>query len=361
MIVPHQTSAAPPESTTAEPHTMELTRILKFLAPLALMLGLAAGGHAADKVTLALNWKAQPELGGFYQALADGTYKANGLDVTIKSGGPMINNRPLLAFGQIDFLIATNLLQPFDATKQGIPTKVVAAFFQKDPQCLLAHPDSGYTKWDDLKQAPLYMGNTGRLSFFRWLNSAHGFQRSKLRPYNHVLTPFLIDKTAVMQGFATAEPKRVQEAIGREPPVFLLADYGWTSYSTLLETRTELIKKNPDLVQRFVDASIFGWYHYLYGEDVTSANALIKRDNPAMTDEEIANSRQKMREWKLVDSGDARELGVGAMDAKRVGEFYKSMVAADMYAADELSPSDAISLDFVNKRVGCELVPSDAK
>ena len=124
----------------------------------------------------------------------------------------MINNRPLLAFEQVDFLIATNLLQPFDAVKQGIPTKVVAAFFQRDPQCLLAHPDSGYKTWDDLKQAPLYMGNTGRLSFFRWLNAAHGFSRAKLRPYNHSLTPFLVDKTAVMQGYATAEPKRVEEA-----------------------------------------------------------------------------------------------------------------------------------------------------
>src|SRR5882757_5409009 len=87
----------------------------------------------ADKVTLALNWKAQPELGGFYQALADGTYAKAGLEVTIKQGGPMINNRPLLAFGQVDFLIGTNLLQTFDAVKQGIPSKAVAAFFQKDP------------------------------------------------------------------------------------------------------------------------------------------------------------------------------------------------------------------------------------
>src|SRR5436853_7353852 len=144
---------------------------------------------AVDKVTLALNWKAQPELGGFYQALADRTYAKAGPEVTIKQGGPMINNRPLLAFGQVDFLIGTNLLQSFDAVKQGIPTKAVAAFFQKDPQCLLAHPDSGYTTWDQLKAAPLYMGNTGRQSFFRWLSAAQGFKGANLRPYNHDLTP----------------------------------------------------------------------------------------------------------------------------------------------------------------------------
>src|SRR5687768_6384475 len=175
---------------------------------------LAADAAAADKVVLATNWLAQPELGGFYQALADGTYAEHGLDVTIKPGGPMVNNRPLLAFGRVDFLIGTNLLQAFDAVKQRIPTKVVAAFFQKDPQCILAHADGPHRTWDDLKRAPLMMGNSGRQTFFLWMNAAHGFPRANLRPYNHSLGPFLNDKTAAMQGFATAEPQRVAEAIG---------------------------------------------------------------------------------------------------------------------------------------------------
>jgi NitT/TauT family transport system substrate-binding protein len=325
----------------------------RLLLLIAITAALAVSrASAADKVTLALNWKAQPELGGFYQALADGTYARFGLDVTIKSGGPMINNRPLLAFGQVEFMIATNLLQPFDAVKQGIPTKCVAAFFQKDPQCLLAHPDSGYTAWDELKQAPLFMGNTGRQSFFRWLEAAHGFNRATLRPYNHSLTPFLVDKTAVMQGYATAEPKRVEEALGREPRVFLLADHGWSSYSTLLETRVDLIEKQPALVQRFVDASILGWRHYVDGDDVAAANALIQRENPAMTDEQIAFSRAKMREWGLVDSGDSLKLGIGAMDVQRVREFYKSMVDAGTYGASDFDPTQAVSLEFVNRAVG---------
>jgi NitT/TauT family transport system substrate-binding protein len=319
------------------------------IAPFALLSVSAAPAHSQDKVTLALNWRAQPELGGFYQALADGTYRAHGLDVTIKQGGPMINNRPLLAFGQVDFLIATNLLQPFDAVKQGIPTRAVAAFFQRDPQCLLAHPDSGYRTWDDLKQAPLYMANTGRQSFFRWLNSAQGFQRAKLRPYNHSLTPFLVDKKAVMQGYATAEPMRIREALGREPEVFLHADHGWSSYSTLLETRNELIEKKPDLVQRFVDASVVGWQRYLHNDNVAAANALIQRDNPTMTDAEIAFSSEKMRTWKLVDDGEGDHAAIGAIDPSRVRDFYKKMVATGMYAAGDLDPDDAITIQFVDK------------
>jgi NitT/TauT family transport system substrate-binding protein len=204
---------------------------------------------AADKVTLATNWLAQPELGGFYQAVVDGTYAKHGLDVSIKPGGPMVNNRPLLGFGRVDFLIGTNLLQPFDAVKQGIPTKAVAAFFQRDPQCLLAHGDGPWTTWDDLKQAPLMMGNSGRQTFFLWLNAAHGFPKANLRPYNHNLAPFANDTRMVVQGFATAEPKRIEELTGKAPRVFLLADHGWGTYSTLLETRTELIEKRPELVR----------------------------------------------------------------------------------------------------------------
>ena len=304
---------------------------------------------AGDKVTLATNWLAQPELGGFYQAVADGTYAKHGLDVTIKPGGPMVNNRPLLAFGRVDFLVGTNLLQAFNAVKQDIPTKVVAAFFQKDPQCILAHPDGPHETWADLKRAPLLMGNTGRQTFFLWMHEAHGFSRANLRPYNHSLAPYLNDKQTAMQGFATAEPKRIEETSGRAPRVFLLADYGWNSYSTVLETRTELIEKRPELVERFVKASTIGWRRYLDGEEAAKVDELIKRQNPAMTDGQITYSRQAMHELGLVDSGEAEKLGIGAMNPGRVREFYAKMVAAGMYQTGEIDPARAIDVRFVNQ------------
>ncbi|MEX2168725.1 MAG: ABC transporter substrate-binding protein [Pirellulales bacterium] len=303
---------------------------------------------------MATNWKAQPELGGFYQALADGTYEEFGLDVTIQPGGPLVNNRVLLPVGRVDFLVGTNLLQPFEAAKQGIPTQVVAAIFQKDPQCLIAHPDSGYKNWDDLKRAPLLMGNSGRFSFFVWMKAAHDFDERNLRPYNHNLAPFLTNKAAVQQGYATAEPKRVEEVIGREPLVFLLADHGWNSYSTVIETRTDLIENKPDLVQRFVDASIVGWYHYLYGDN-SKANDLIKRENAEMTDGQIAYSLRKLREQGLIDSGDTLEKGIGAIDTARVKNFYEKMVSAGLFEEGDLDPVEAVTTRFVNKGVGQEL------
>jgi NitT/TauT family transport system substrate-binding protein len=314
-----------------------------------LCLSVHMPASAAEKITLATNWLAQPELGGFYQALVDGTYAEQQLDVTIKPGGPMVNNRPLLSFGQVDFLIGTNLLQPFDAVKQGIPTKAVAAFFQKDPQCILAHGDGPWETWDDLKKAPLLMGNSGRQTFFLWMNAVHGFPRANLRPYNHNLAPFLNDKRAAMQGFATAEPKRIEDATGVSPRVFLLADHGWSSYSTLLETRSELIDKQPDLVERFIGASVLGWRRYLDGQNAAAVDARIKKDNPSMTDSLIQFSRQKMHELELVTSGDAQQHGIGYMRPERVGEFYQTMVKAGMYKAGDIDPTQAITTQFLSK------------
>lgn len=326
-------------------------RVIRFLLAALLYASVSA---AAEPVTLALNWKAQPELGGFYQALAAGHYTAAGLDVSIRVGGPMVNNRPLLPVGRVDFLIGTNLLPSFDVVKQEIPTRFVAAFFQKDPQCLIAHADGPYRTWDDLKQAPLLMGNPGRHSFFLWMESAEGFERRQLRPYNHSLAPFLVRKDWAVQGYATAEPKRISDASGEEPRVFLLADRGWASYSTVLETRQDLIDQKPELVQAFVDASIVGWYEYLYG-DHTEADRLILRDNADMTPEQIAYSVEKMREWGLVDSGDSIEKGLGAIDGERVVAFYQTMVESGLFKPDELDPRSSFTDRFVNQGVGLGL------
>ncbi len=305
----------------------------------------------AEKVTLALNWKAQPELGGFYQALAAGHYADRGLDVSIRVGGPMINNRPLLPVGKVEFLIGTNLIPAFDVVKQGIPTRFVAAFVQRDPQCLIAHADGPVQTWDDLKKTPLMLGAPGRHSFFLWLQSAQGFDASLIRPYNHNLAPFLVHKDWAVQGYATAEPQRIREATGADPKVFLLADNGWQSYSTVLETRQDLIDDKPELVQAFVDASILGWYEYLYG-DAAEANRLILADNPDMSQSQIDYSIEMMRQWGLVDSGDTIEKGLGAIDGHRVASFATAMTKAGLFEESEIDPSRAYDASFVGKGLG---------
>ncbi|PNG25939.1 ABC transporter substrate-binding protein [Methylocella silvestris] len=310
---------------------------------------------ALDRVTFATNWLAEGEHGGFYQAKADGTYQRYGLDVTILQGGPQANNRLLLAAGKIEFNLAANLIQSFDAASQNIPLVAVAALFQKDPFILMSHPDAGFDKMEDLPRATAFIGKDAFVSVYQWLKSAYGFSEDKVQPYNFNAAPFIRDKNSIQQGYATSEPFSIEREGGFRPNVFLVADYGYDSYSTLIETRADLIAQNADLVQRFVDASIIGWINYLYG-DSSKADALILADNPDMTKELLAYSREKMRELGIVVSGDARTLGVGAMTEPRVKSFFGKMAAAGLFKPD-LDYRRAYTLQFINKGVGLDLIP----
>ncbi len=316
----------------------------------------AAGSAAAqDKVTFATNWKAQAAHGGFYQAVADGTYKKYGLDVTIQQGGPQVNNRPLLPAGRIDFLMTGNLLHSFDNVKNGVPTVVVSAIFQKDPQALIAHPGQGYENFAALKTAPVALiAKDGQFSWWQWLKVTHGFKDEVLKPYNYNLGPFLANPKSIQQGYSVAEPIYVENQGKFKPVVHLLADHGFSTYSTLIEARADTVKNKPDLVQRFVDASALGWVNYLYG-DRKAAAALMMKDNPEMTVAEMEASVTLMKQQGIVDSGEARQAGIGAMNQARIQDFYAQMVRAGLYKAGEVDLSKVATLQFVNKKVGLDV------
>ena len=198
------------------------------------------------------NWVPQAEHGGYYQAIADGTYKKYNLDVTIVPGGPQANNRMLLTVGKLDFYMGANLLQAFSAVEQGIPTVVVAAIFQKEPQVLVAHPDQGFTTFADLKKSPsLYISKEGVATYYQWMKADHGFKDEQVKPYTFNPQPFLADKKAAMQGYLSSEPYLIEKTAGFKPQVFLLADQGFDTYSTTIDTRLELIQQKPDVVKRF--------------------------------------------------------------------------------------------------------------
>ena len=329
----------------------------------AVLLGLlaaispVAAQTTPDKVSFGTNWVAEAEHGGFFQALADGTYKKYGLDVTIVPGGPNDNNRMLLIAGKLDFFMSANTLQSFDAVGNNVPLVTIAAIFQKDPQVLLTHPESKAAKLEDLKPLTLLVSKEGISSYFQWLKLEYGFSEEKVRPYTFNPQPFLADKQSAMQGYVTSEPFAIEKAAKFKPGVFLLADYGFNTYSTLIETRRDIIDKKPDLVQRFVDASIIGWYNYLYRDDAP-ANAMIKKLNPEMTDELLAYSLAKMKEFGIVDSGDALRNGIGAMTDERYGSFFDKMVRAGVVRRD-IDFHKAYTLRFINKAVGLELRPKN--
>ena len=270
-------------------------------------------------------------------------------------GGPNDNNRMLLIAGKIDFFMTANTLMSFDAVTNNVPVVSVAAIFQKDPQIFLTHPESKITKLQDLKPLTLFVSKEGMTSYFQWLKSEYGFNEKNVRPYTFNPQPFIATAQSAMQGYVTSEPYAVEKSAGFKPNVILLADSGYSSYSTLIETRRDVVDKKPDLVQRFVDASAIGWYNYLYGDN-SAGNAMIKKLNPEMTDELLAYSVSKMKEYGIVDSGDALKNGIGAMSDARVTSFFDKMVRAGVIKSD-VDYRKSYTLRFVNKAVGVDLRP----
>lgn len=309
---------------------------------------------AQDKVVFGTNWLAQGGHGGFYQALADGTYEKYGLDVEIQQGGPQVNNRPMLAAGKLDFLMTGNLLLSFDNVRNGIPTIVVASYYEKDPQVLIAHKGT-YKDWADLANAPqVLISKDGQFSFWQWMTATQGFKDEQLRPYGYNLAEFLGDSKMVQQGYATAEPGYA-EAAGSPVDTFVLADYGWNTYASTIEARTEMVETNPDLVQRFIDASTIGWYNYLYGDN-SLGNAALKAANPELTDEGLAAEVATLKSLGIMGSGKQAEVGIGAIDMARVQAFYDLAVGAGILEAGSVDVSKVATDQFVNKKVGMDLM-----
>lgn len=312
----------------------------------------AADAQQLQKFTMGTNWKAEAEHGGYYQAVATGIYKKHGLDVTVRMGGPQLNNPQLLAAGVLDFSMGSDSFNGLNFVKNNIPLVVVASIFQKDPRVLIAHPGQGNDTLAELKGKPIMIAAASRNNYWLFLRAKYGYTDDQIRPYTFNLAPFLSDKSVIQQGFLTSEPFKIEKA-GIKPVVMLLADNGYVSYATTLETRAQLVKEHPDLVQQFVDGTIEGWYSFLYG-DPKPAYALIKKANPEMTDEQLAYSRAKLKEYGIVDSGDALTLGIGAMTDKRWREFADTMIQAGVYPKD-LDVKKAYTLQFINKGHGMNL------
>nr|WP_244640267.1 ABC transporter substrate-binding protein [Devosia pacifica] len=324
------------------------------------LAGLASQGQAQelDQVTFATNWLAQAEHGGYYQAVADGTYEEYGLDVTIRPGGPQSPGRQLLIAGQVEFYMGG--MSTIDAVDEGIPVVTVAAIFQKDPQVLLAHPDAPFESVADLADASkLIIGQSSFFDgFFPWMKANfEGFSDDMYEPYTFNPAPFISDEMSVQQGYLTSEPYEIERQAGWAPKVFLLADYGYAPYSTTIETRTELVENETDMVQRFVEASIIGWYNYLYGDN-TAANDLIKTDNPEMTDGQLAYSLEKMKEYEIAVSGEAIDQGIGCMTDERWQTFYDDMIEAGLYE-EGIDISQAYTTQFVCNGVGTDLASAE--
>jgi NitT/TauT family transport system substrate-binding protein len=318
-------------------------------AALVPVAGARVSAQTLDRVSFQTNWRAQAEHGGYYHAVAAGIYRRYGIECDLRMGGPQQNPAQLLLAGRVD-MIMSNGFQALAYVRENIPFLTIGAIMQKDPQILMTHEGNGINSFEEMRGRPILIGASGRVTFWPFLRARFGFTDEQIRPYTFNVQPFMADRMAIQQGFLSSEPYSAIEA-GARPRVFLIADAGYENYNTTIDISRRMVTERRDLVQRFVDATIEGWTQYMTGQGIEAANALIKRDNPEMTDDKIAYAIRVMNEQGIVRSGDALTLGIGAMQAARWASFYQTMTAAGVFPSG-LDVARAYSLDFVNKRVG---------
>lgn len=298
--------------------------------------------HALDKVTFLTNWFAQAEHGGFYQALAEGTYKKYGLDVTIGMGGPQVNVYQLLLGDKADFVMGYDVAT-INAVEQGLPLITVAANFQSEPVGLIAHPD--VDKIEDLRTRTLLIGQASETTYWPWLKAKYGFTEEQKRPYAYSVQQFLVDKNIAQQGYITSEPYAIEQG-GVKPKIFHLARYGYPPYAQTIVTLNKTVKQRPDVVKRFIEASALGWKSYL--KNPAPGNALIKKDNPQMDDAQLAFSLARLKDYGIVDGGDAKQLGLFTMTHERWRQTFDFMAKAGLVKPG-MDVRKAYTLEFVRQ------------
>ena len=316
--------------------------IARTLLAAAAGLAVAAGAQAQDKFTYMTNWYAQAEHGGFYQAVAQGIYKKHGLDVTIKMGGPQVNILQLMAAGQTDCVMGSSDLMIMIARSSGVPVVTVAATFQKDPQVLIAHED--VKTFEDMKGKTILIAPTATRSYWPWLKAKYGLTDTQTRPYTFNIQPFVADKNVVQQGYLTSEPFAIQKA-GVKANTFLFADHGWPSYAATISCMEDTVKTRQKSVAAFIRGTMEGWKSYL--ADPAPGNALIKKENPNMSDEQLAYSLTKLKEMGIVTSGDAAKAGIGTINEARAKQSYAFLLENKLIDPAKLSPTQAYMLDLV--------------
>ena len=309
-------------------------------AALALSFGVAA--QAQEAFTYVTNWYAQAEHGGYYQAVATGLYKKYGLDVTIRMGGPQVNTYQIMAAGQADCVMGSSDLQAIQMRESGVPVVTVAALFQKDPQVLIAH--EGVKGFEDMKDKTILIGALANRGYWPWLKAKYGFTDSQVRPYTFNIQPFMADKNVVQQGYLTSEPFAIQRA-GGKARAFMFSDYGYPAYANTVTCMDKTVKDRNKALAAFVRASAEGWKSYF--ENPAPANALIKKDNPNMSDEQLAYSLAKLKEMGIVGGGDAAKMGIGVMTDARAKASYDFLVSAKLIDPAKVELSKTYTTEFV--------------
>jgi NitT/TauT family transport system substrate-binding protein len=257
-------------------------------------------------------------------------------------GGPQVNIMQIMAAGQTECVMGSSDLQMMQVRESGVPVVTVAALMQKDPQVLIAHED--VKGLEQMKGKTILIAQSANRGYWPWVKSKYGLTDEQTRPYTFNVQPFVADKNVVQQGYLTSEPYAIQKA-GVKANTFLLSDHGYPAYATTISCMDKTVKERTKAVAAFVRGSAEGWKSYL--ADPAPGNALIKKDNPNMTDDQLAYSVAKLKETGMVLGGDAAKLGVGTMTEARLKASYDFLVGAKLLDPAKVDLATAFPTTFV--------------
>lgn len=317
-------------------------RHMSCLACTAAALLAASTAQADEKFTYMTNWYAQAEHGGFYQAIAEGIYKKYGLDVTVKMGGPQVNIVQLMAAGQADCIMGSSDVQQMQVREGGVPLVTVAAFMQKEPTAFITHEN--VKKMEELKDKTIFISSGSHRGYWPWLKVKYGLKDEQTRPYTFNVQPFLADPNSAQQSYLTSDPFILQKQ-GVKFNTILFSDLGYPAYAATVTCMDKTVKDRARQVADFIKASAEGWKSYL--ANPAPGNALIKKENPNMTDDQLAYSVGKIKEFGLVTGGDAATQGIGIITDARAKASYNFLVDAKLLDPAKVTLASTYTTDLV--------------
>jgi len=302
--------------------------------------------HSTDNglahVTLVTDWYPQPEHGGFYTALLKGYYKAEGLDVTIQPGGPYVSPQQLVAVNSAQFGMSTSD-HMLESVGNGDPLIAVVATMQHDPQGIMVHADSPVRSFADLggHSVAIEPGST----WFEYLVKHYHLKDVHEIPATFSVANFVQDPQYIQQAFATSETFFARQA-GAQERFLLVSGTGYDPYRVTFTSR-QFLEQHPELVGRFVRASIKGWKEYL--RDPAAANAEIARLNPAMNPAWEEFSWRALKDGNFITGDDPSGAQVGQYDPVRWTTMYNQL--SDLKVITHpFDPATAYTLQFLQKK-----------
>ena len=283
------------------------------------------------------DWYPQPEHGGFYDALIKGYYRDEGLDVTIIPGGPYVTGAQQIAANAVQFGLASSdkVLEEVGADA---PLIAIGATMQHDPQGIMVHTESPVRTFADLEGHAVAVkpGST----WFTYLNKRYQFKSLRETPATYSVSNFLQDPNYIQQIFVTSEPFFARKS-GAEIRTLLISDTGYDPYRVFI-TSTGFLKEHPEIVGKFVRASLRGWRDYL--NDPTPANEAIAKLNPAMSREQMAFTYQALKDGKFITGPDPDHLGV--FEPARWNTMYQQLLDLNI-VKHPFDPATAYTRQFL--------------